>query len=114
MNPKKVNMLLLIGFIISAATCFLLCYLLIDKSISYKYLDDSNSSTILALDKVVSLLQSDWKGMSTQEVLKKMESERNRKGKESIVIDVNSEFGVIWFDEIGFEFESGKLKRIKI
>ena len=107
-------MLLSIGLLLSIIGCFVFGCLWFDRSISLKYLSASHESTVSAFYKVCSLLQSDWKGLSTNEVLEKLELEIKYMGNKDIVIDTNSEPGVIWFDEIRFEFESGKLKKISM
>ena len=107
---------LLIGLIMAVMGCVVLTFLWIDRSISYTYLSASLDATTENARLVNSLLESEWSGITEQELLEKLEKLKaeveRRKEHESVVIDVNSEQGVIWFNEVRFEFESGRLKKI--
>jgi len=82
-------------------------------SISYTYLKTSFDRHVENADLVNSLLESEWSGITRQEVLERLKAEvERRKEHESVVIDVDSEQGVIWLNEVRFGFESGKLKKI--
>lgn len=105
--------LLSIGLILAVIGCVVLAFLWIDRSISYTYLSASLDTTIENTRLVNSLLESEWSEITEQELLEKLRTEViRRKWQESVVIDVDSEQGVIWLNEVKFEFESGKLKKI--
>ncbi len=105
--------LLAIAFLISFLGCIIFSYLWIDRSISLAYLSASHDSTVMAYNKISSLLENEWRGISEQELRILLEAEINRQRDLNIIIDTNSEEGAVWFDEIKFEFELGKLKRIQ-
>ena len=102
-----------IGLILSLIGCIFFAFRWIDMSISYTYLEASFDRHAENADSVNSLLESEWSGIAEQEVLERLKAEvERRKEHESVVIDVDCEQGVIWLNEVRFEFESGKMKKI--
>lgn len=102
-----------IGLIMAVLGCVIFAFLWIDRSISCTYLSASLDATIGNARLVNSLLESEWSGITEQELLEKLKAEVERRKHEFVVIDVDSEQDVVWFNEVRFEFESGKLKKIR-
>jgi hypothetical protein len=105
--------LLSIGFAICFLGCIFFAHQWIDVSISLAYLDTSSQES-LGVKRALSLLENEWLGISEPELLKKLKAESDRQPDENIVIFKDDESDTIVFDTIYFEFESGKLKRIKL
>jgi hypothetical protein len=105
--------LLSIGFAICFLGCIFFAHQWIDTSITLAYLDTS-SQEFLGVKRALALLENEWLGISEAELLKKLEAESDRQPDENIVIFKDDESNTIVFDTIHFEFESGKLKRIKL
>jgi hypothetical protein len=105
--------LLAIGFAISFLGCIFFAYLWIDLSISVTY-SDTSYETSRGLKRVLSLLENEWRGISEQELLEKLNAEADRQSDEKILMFKDDESNTIGFDILNFEFESGKLKRITL
>jgi DNA-directed RNA polymerase len=113
-NASKAVVFLSIGLVVSVLGCGVLAYMWIDRSVSFAYLSASHDTTVSALKKVTSLLENEWLGMSEQDLLLKLQAEADRRVDEEVVIERDSEEGVIWFDEIKFELEAGSVRRVSI
>jgi hypothetical protein len=57
-------------------------------------------------------LESEWRGTSESTILQKLEREAARRPEDKIVVKKDDGGSVIWFDEIRFDFESGRLSKI--
>lgn len=91
--------------------CVGLAYLLIDRAISLSYLDASYQTTQQSHNRVVSLLESEWRGMPEKEVLARLQAAAAKQPKEDILVKKEDE--TIWFDSVRFEFQSGRLVKIQ-
>ena len=110
---SKLMTILAIGFSLSLAGCIFLAFRLMDMSISYTHLEASIRKHIENADLVSSLLESEWNGISENELLERLEVEVGRRHEdEFVVIDVYHDQGVILLNEVRFEFESGRLNKI--
>lgn len=101
-----------IGLILAVVGCVFFAVRWIDVSISYTYLEDSFNRHIGNANLVNSLLENELVGISEKDLLGKLEAEVMRRNKEVVVIDVDSDQGVIWLNEVRFELEYGRLKKI--
>ena len=99
------------GALIAAlAGCTAFAYLWIDRSVTLSYVKQSADASEASIRSLERLLGAAWSGMSESAVLEKLQAEAARHPNEGIV--VKKEDGVIWFDEIRFNFEQGRLKSV--
>lgn len=110
MEAKLTRTALIAALVASLIGCALFAYLWIDRSISLSYLNQSIDASNVALRRLEDLLGNEWSGMLEKSVLEKLQAEAVRHPNEKIVI--KKENDVIWFDEIRFSFEQGRLKKI--
>lgn len=111
-RQKQLCMLLGLGFALSLFGCIGLGYLLIDQAVTLSYLEDSQTATARSLKRVSSLLQSEWKGLPEGALLQKLEVEANKNPSEHILVKRDTEPAVVWFDDIQFHIESGKVQQL--
>lgn len=108
-NHPWVTILLALGFLIASVGCAVLAYLWIDRSITLSYVSASHQTTADALSRLSLLLETEWIGMSEEDLLQKLQGANRRSGQEILI---KKEGNVIWFDNIRFELEAGRLKKI--
>lgn len=105
------KMTLTTGALIAAlAGCAALAYLWIDRSVTLSYVRQSADASDASIHRLERLLGAEWSGMSESAVLEKLQAEAARHPNEAIA--VKKEDGVIWFDEIRFNFDRGRLKSV--
>lgn len=105
------KMTLTTGALIAAlAGCTVFAYLWIDRSVTLSYVKQSADASDASIHRLERLLGIAWNGMSESAVLEKLQAEAARYPNEAIVVKKEDE--VIWFDEIRFNFEQGRLKSI--
>ena len=109
MNTKSI---LGVSLIFSLIACAVLAYLWIDSAITRSYLESSQNMTSDALENVTSLLEHEWVGLSEEALLKKLQAVA-RQESENILVKKESGEKIIWYGNVQFEMEAGKLKRIK-
>lgn len=107
---KPINLACFAGLSISLASCVVLTYLWIDKSISLSYLQQSYEAERQSVEILERLVASEWRGMTEDAVLKKLEEAASKTGRSPVV--VKREGDVIWFDQIRFNIERGKLSSV--
>lgn len=110
MKMTRLTILLGFGFLVSLTGCAVLAYLLIDRSITLSYVTQSVDTCNTSMRHMKILLESEWSGMSEDKIFQKLKLVAARHPADQIVI--KKEEGVIWFDEIRFNFESNRLKKI--
>lgn len=99
------------GALIAAlAGCIAFAYLWIDRSVTLSYVKQSADASDASIHSLERLLGAAWRGMSESAVLEKLQAEAARHPNGGIV--VKKEDGVIWFDEIRFNFEQGRLTSV--
>lgn len=99
------------GALVAAlAGCTTFAYLWIDRSLTLSYVKQSVDASDASIQSLERLLGAAWSGMSESAVLDKLQAEAARHPNEGIV--VKKEDGVIWFDDIRFNFEQGRLKSV--
>lgn len=104
------NRLMAASLTIALLGCALLSVMWIDNSISLAYARQSEGDAIRSVQSLERLLGKTWIGMSEDDVLERLQTEAARHPTKNIV--VKKEANVIWFDEIRFNFERGKLASI--
>lgn len=107
---KKGTYILFALFITSLVACAVLAYLWIDRSISLSYLDQSYASANRSVNRLESLLEEDWHGLPESQVLQRLQKTAARMPAPQPI--VKKEDAVIWFDEVRFNIEQGKLVSI--
>mgnify|MGYP002813822862 CR=1 FL=1 len=85
-------------------------YLWIDRSISLGYAIQSTETANNAVRRLEGLLQENWRGLPEAEVLQKLQKAATRMPGPKVV--VKREDGVIWFDDVRFNFEQGLLSSV--
>lgn len=106
--------LLSAGFALALVGCTVFAYRWIDTSITLSYLDSSYHSTLRDARLAQALLEREWSGMTKQELLEKLKAEATRRGDRAFI--KTDENGIVWFSDvgdIGFEFEAGKLQKVR-
>lgn len=110
MKVKLTVTLLIAALIASLIGCAVLAYLWIDRSITLSYTNQSMETSRASIRRFEYLLTSEWGGMPESVVLQKLQAEVARFPEEKIVL--KKEGDIIWFDQIRFNFEQGRLKKI--
>ncbi|MBA9899114.1 MULTISPECIES: Imm58 family immunity protein [Burkholderiaceae] len=90
--------------------CSLFAYLWIDRAISLGYANQSLSQSNTSLQSLERLLGNSWRGMSKQVLLEKLREEAG--AQSDMLIYVEDEGGVVWFGEIRFNIENGRLVNV--
>ncbi|KAB0650448.1 hypothetical protein F7R23_24355 [Burkholderia diffusa] len=90
--------------------CAIFAYLLVDRSISLSYANQSLSESNAALNSIENLLGDAWKGMERDTLVKRLQAEAAARPADSIL--VKEEKNVIWFGDVRFNIENGFLKNI--
>lgn len=96
--------------VVSLIACAVFIYLWIDRSISLSYLDQSYTATNRSMNRLERLLEADWRGLPEEQVLQRLQ-----KATTSLPVPqpiVKKEDGMIWFDEVRFNFTQGRLASI--
>ena len=99
-----------VALIMSILGCAVFAYLWIDRSISLGYARHSADASSDSARRLERLLASAWSGMPESTVLENLQAEAARHPNENIVVKKEAE--TIWFDEIEFNFEHGKLQNV--
>ena len=96
--------------LVLAVACGALAYLWIDRSISLSYSKQSTEAAINSIRRMEQLLQNDWRGMSEDEVLRKLQKAATTSSNAKAVI--KKEGQTVWFDEVRFNFDQGRLRSV--
>jgi Immunity protein 58 len=107
LSPSRGIFFVIIALLLVA--CISLLYLLIDRSISFSYLDASYQTTQQSYSRVIGLLENEWRGMPEKEVLARLQAASDKQPEKILI---KKEGSTIWFDSMRFEFESGRLVKI--
>ena len=107
MKVKLLVALLISSWVVSAV----LIYFLIDRSITLSYIEQSADVGSTCTRELEGLLGSEWKGMPESMVFEKLQAEATRHPDKHIVVK-KEEGATIWFDQIPFNFEQGRLRSI--
>lgn len=97
----------------SLLACGIFAYLWIDRSVTLTYVEAGNRSTEQARDLAFALLAQEWSGLSEDEVLKRLNAEAARRPQDKILVKHEPIDHVIWFDSTRFEFQAGRLVKIR-
>lgn len=111
MSTKWIITLLSVGFFISLVGCMVFAYLWIDRSITLAYVNQDVETSNNAMRHLELLLEGEWRGIPENNILQKLELAAARNPNKKILIKKDGE--VIWFDNIQFNFESGRFKKIE-
>ncbi len=103
----KASYLLLALLAVALAACAVFAYLWIDRAISLSYLQQSFATENNAVRRLQSLLEREWKGQPEAQVLLKLKNAASSAPQPQPI--VKQEEGAIWFDEIRFNIEQGRL-----
>ncbi|MDB0527631.1 Imm58 family immunity protein [Ralstonia solanacearum] len=87
-----------------------LAYLWIDRSISLSYARQSERTANQSVRGLELILEREWRGLPEPEVLQKLNAVAALGAGAKIV--VKKEGNVIWFDEVRFNLDEGRLKSI--
>lgn len=98
------------ALLVALAACAVLAYLWIDRSISLSHLDQSFSSVNRSKSRLEMLLANEWVGQSENEVLNKLQKAASGMAEPRPI--VKREGSTIWFDEIAFNIEAGRLSSV--
>jgi len=104
---KKGTYILVAFLIASLVACAVLAYLWIDRSISLSYLDQSYETANRSVNRLESLLEEDWHGMPEAQVLQRLQKAATRMPAPQPI--VKKEDAVIWFGDVRFNIDQGKL-----
>ncbi len=96
--------------VVTLAACAALTYMLIDRSISMSYLDQSYVSENRSKIRLETLLSHEWRGAPEAEVLRKLEEAAARTTEPRPI--VKKEGATIWFDEVKFNIVQGRLASV--
>jgi len=111
-NPRLVAVLAL-ALAASIVGCGVLAYLWIDRSISLGYAVSGARSSEQARDLLSTLLEREWQGLAEDEVLTRLTAEAARRPQDQILVKAEPSEHLIWFNNTRFEFQSGKLAKIR-
>lgn len=111
MSAKWIITLLGLGFFASFVGCMVFAYLWIDRSITLTYLNQDVETSNNAMRHLELLLEGEWHGMSENNILQKLELAAARSPNKKILIKKDGK--IIWFDNIQFNFESGRFEGIE-
>lgn len=98
-----------IVLVVLLAGCVVSTYLWIDRSITLAHVSDSLEFSERSAKNLESLLQREWRGRAQAEVVEQLKRAAEASGH--IVVKQDTQ-GVVWFDDIPFRFEAGRLKSI--
>ncbi|WP_170948543.1 Imm58 family immunity protein [Bordetella genomosp. 5] len=101
---------LAIALALCLCACALFAYLWIDRSITLTYVSASYDQDAAVRRQLKILLGVAWQGLPEKEVLQKLQVASEKLPAEKILL--KKEEDVIWFDQISFNFEDGKLVRV--
>lgn len=90
--------------------CSLFAYLWIDRSLSLGYANQSLFQSNTSLQSLEQLLSNSWRGMPKQALLEKLRNEAE--ARPDMLNYVKDEGSVVWFGEIRFNFENGRLANV--
>ncbi|MHA6833783.1 Imm58 family immunity protein [Ralstonia pseudosolanacearum] len=93
-----------------ASLSILFAYLWIDRSISLSYARQGEDVAIQTAHGLELVIEREWRGLPESEVLQKLNAVVAKGAGAKIV--VKKEGDVIWFDEVRFNLEEGRLKSI--
>lgn len=99
--------ILAVALALSLCACTLFAYLWIDRSITLTYVSAGNELDASVIRQLNTLLEVAWVGTPESEVFQKLQAASVRLGAEHSFI--KKEENVIWFDQVPFKFEDGKL-----
>jgi len=108
MTKLTYTLLALLSVLVVA--CGVLAYLWIDRSISLSYSKQGAETAHNTIRRMEQLLQNDWRGMPEDEVLRKLQ--KAVEGMPNPKAVVKKEDGAIWFDEVRFNIDRGRLSSI--
>ncbi|AQW32370.1 Imm58 family immunity protein [Ralstonia syzygii subsp. celebesensis] len=94
----------------SVSTSVLFAYLWIDRSISLSYARQGEDTAIETVRGLELVIEHEWRGLPESEVLQKLNAVAAQGAGAKIV--VKKEGNVIWFDEVRFNLDEGRLKSI--
>ncbi|MBB6580183.1 Imm58 family immunity protein [Ralstonia solanacearum] len=94
----------------AVSTSILFAYLWIDRSISLSYARQGEDTAIETVGGLELILEREWLGLRESEVLLKLNAAAEKEVRRKIV--VKKEGDAIWFDEVRFNFDQGRLKSI--
>ncbi|MCD9230636.1 Imm58 family immunity protein [Ralstonia pseudosolanacearum] len=98
----------MLAFAVSASILF--AYLWIDRSISLSYARQGEDTAIGTVRGLELILEHEWRGLPEPEVFHKLNAVAAQGAGAKIV--VKKEGNIIWFDEVRFNFDEGRLKSI--
>ncbi|GKS87688.1 Imm58 family immunity protein [Acidovorax sp. SUPP2539] len=102
--------LMIFALMLALIGCAVFAYLWIDRSITLNYVRQSGESSNESNRRLERLLEAAWIGMPEKSVIDELQLQVIKYPAESIVI--KKEDGVVWFGEIPFNFEHGRLKSV--
>lgn len=107
---KKLTMFLSLSLSASLICCAVLAYFWIDRSISLSYLRQSYETERSSVEDLQKLIASEWKGLPEGQVQRKLEQAAAKMPERRIV--VKKEGSIIWFDQVPFNIEQGRLESV--
>ena len=110
----RINVAVVVVAVLLAATLTLLGYLWIDRSVSSTYLAASHDSLVATNQDLVALLASDWVGLSEERLIEKLELVASNLPSGQVVIKREPELSQVWFNEIRFRIDKGRVSRLEI
>jgi len=109
---SKPIVLLSIGFILSLSLCGVLAYLWIDRSVTQAY-SDTGYERDKSYRLMVSLLESEWEGLSKDELLAALQSHIDRADSNAASLFTDDETGTIVIGTLVIELDEDRFKRIR-
>lgn len=102
-----------LGFllILSFFECFALTYLWMDRSITLSYVKSSFMTNEILNKNFLILINSEWIGIDKKEIVLKLNEIKNQHSHANFTIKEDND-GFIWFEDIKFQFELGRLKDV--
>lgn len=99
-----------IALAVSLILCAVVTYALIDRSISYSYLELSYETERKSVEALQKLIAVEWSNMPASQVQKKLERVAAMMPEQLII--VKKEDSIIWFDQTAFKINAGKLESV--
>ncbi|QBB71974.1 hypothetical protein ELE36_17280 [Pseudolysobacter antarcticus] len=95
---------------VSVMANVMLAYLWIDRSLTLSYVSQSADSSADALQNLMRVLETEWRGLPESDVLQKLQKTLSQSPKADLYIKKDE--GIIWFGNVPFYLEQGALKHI--